>query len=100
MTAYAIGCHIDGSHHRTTDFIAQVIRYAHRLGYEIEIDQMETDLVALDEGTLDDDEMLDVLDSLEWCYEEAMNFLHDTAPDGYYWEVDDQSLFFREESDV
>ena len=92
-----IGCIIDGSHMRTTDFLVEVIRFAVDVGFEIDVEQFDKDVENMD--NLDDDELLDVMDSLDWTYEDALSYLNDNVREGYCWSVEDQSLFLEEVND-
>jgi hypothetical protein len=78
------GIYIDGSHMSSTDFSIAVIRFAVANGFEIDIDQLEKDIEAIEERSLDEDDLWDILDSIEWTYMDAVDYLNDTDP---YWSL-------------
>ncbi len=99
-----IGCIIDGSHIRTQDFQIEVIRFAVDVGFEIDIVQFDKDVEWLNEphsiDELDEDQtLLDILDALDWTYEDALSYLNDNVREGYCWSVEDQSLYLEEVND-
>jgi hypothetical protein len=93
------GIYIDGSHMSSTDFSIAVIRFAVANGLEIDIEQFEKDQVALEQQDLVDDDLLDILDAIDWTYEDAIDYLNDTAPEGTFWEVSDSSLYLTSEEE-
>ncbi len=93
------GIYIDGSHMSSTDFSIAVIRFAVANGFEIDIDQLEKDIEAIEERSLDEDDLWDILDSIEWTYVDAIDYLNDTAPEGTFWEVSDNSLYLTSEEE-
>lgn len=92
-----LGCVIDGSHWSSFDFAVAVIDFAVDRGFEIDETQYREDLEWLstyDKGDFgDEDKYLDIVDSLDWTYEDALDYLNSTAPDNLIWFVEDQSLF-------
>lgn len=95
ITDENIGCWIDGSHDRSDYFMFQVIRTAYMFfDFDVEIDLIIADLGNMENGELDQDELLDVLDSLDWTYQAALDHMNDQLRDTpYYFEVEDQSLY-------
>ena len=97
-----MGCVIDGSHMSNFDFMVAVIRYAADRGFELDQAAMDEDILWLEEynfGMREHDEAthLDILDSLDWTYEDALEYLNSIDdPAGRAWYVDDQSLFMEE----
>jgi len=94
------GCYIDGSHRSSIDFTALVIEMAHDYGFELEYDQFVKDVTDLRNGDVDDEWLMDVLNALDWTYEDALEYLNDNTREGLYWEVIDQSLYLTEAEDV
>jgi hypothetical protein len=48
----------------------------------------------------DEDTLLDILDSLDWTYEGALDYLNTTPPSGCVWVVRDNSLFLMTEGEA
>lgn len=95
-----MGCVIDGSHMSNFDFMVAVIRYAADRGFELEQDAMENDVVWMNTpGEDDPDRLSEILDALDWTYEDALEFLNSGLPEGLCYTVDDQSLFLEELDD-
>ena len=99
-----MGCVIDGSHMSNFDFMVAVLRYAADRGFELDQAAMDEDILWLEEykfGMREHDEAthLDILESLDCTYDEALDYLNEIdLHRGYVWVVDEQSLF-REKSD-
>jgi hypothetical protein len=49
---------------------------------------------------VDDEWIMDVLDAIDWTYQDALDYLNDNTRDGLVWEVRDQSLFLMTEEDA
>jgi hypothetical protein len=93
------GCYIDGSHISSIDFALAVIDFAINNGFEIDIEQYNKDKEWLSSDEDEEDKYLDIVDALDWTYQDAIDFLNDTAPDNLIWTVEDQSLFLEEADD-
>lgn len=95
ITDANIGCWIDGSHDRSDYFMFQVIRSAYMFfDFDIDFDLIIADLGKIEHGEFDQDELLDVLDSLDWTYQAALDHMNDQLRNTpYYFEVEDQSLY-------
>jgi hypothetical protein len=87
------GCWIDGSHRSNFDFMCMVIEMAESYGFEMDFDQFVKDVTDLRNGDVDDEWLMDVLNALDWTYEDALDYLNDNTRPGYVWVVRDQSLF-------
>jgi len=93
------GCVIDGSHMNSIDFTLAVIDLAVDSGFEIDHERYGADKEAYKNDGLDEDMFYEVLDALDWTYEDALDYLNEIdLHRGYVWVVDEQSLF-REKSD-
>ena len=93
------GCVIDGSHMNSFDFTTAVIDLAVDAGFEIDREQYGADVEAYKNEGLDEDTLYEVLDALDWTYEDALDFLNSGLPDNLYYTVDEQSLFLEELDD-
>ena len=93
------GCVIDGSHMNSFDFITAVIDLAVDAGFEIEEAQYREDVEWMKSEEDDEDRLLDILDALDWTYEDALEFLNSKLPEGLCYTVDEQSLFLEELDD-
>jgi hypothetical protein len=93
------GCWIDGSHRSSLEFTALVIELAHDYGFELDWDQFVADLNWLSSDEVDDDRHFEIMDALDWTYEDAIEYLNDNTREGLYWEVIDQSLYLTEAED-
>ena len=88
------GCVIDGSHMNSIDFALAVIDYAISHGFEIDHERYGADKEAYKNDGLDEDMFLEVLDALDWTYEDALDYLNEIdLHRGYVWVIDEQSLF-------
>ena len=93
------GCVIDGSHMNSIDFTLAVIDLAVERGFEIDHEQYNKDREWMNSEEDDEDLYLDILNALDWTYDEALEYLNEIdLHRGYVWVVDEQSLF-REEPD-
>lgn len=101
ITDADLGCWEDGSHSSVHDFTYSVISVANKtFGFEVDLDLIFSDLNELENGTLDEDEMLDILDSLDWTYYAALDYMNDKLRDTpYYFEVIDQSLYLEKDGE-
>ena len=91
------GCVIDGSHMSNFDFMVAVIDIAIDSGFEIDMETYQADLAFVKSDEDDEDRLLDILDALDWTYDEALDYLNSKLPEGLYYTVDEQSLFLEEE---
>lgn len=94
-----IGCVIDGSHMSSIDFTIAVIDLAVDAGFEIDREQYGADVEAYKNEGLDEDTLYEVLDALDWTYEDALEYLNSGLPDNLCYTVDEQSLFLEELDD-
>lgn len=95
------GCVIDGSHMNSFDFTVAVIDLAVDAGFEIDVQQYRQDLSDISSGNIaeDSEDLLEILQALDWTYDDALEYLNEIdLHRGYVWVVDEQSLF-REKSD-
>lgn len=102
------GCVLDGSHMNSIDFTLAVIDLAVERGFEIDHEQYNKDrewmnsvedikYLEADQDSID--RMYEIMDALDWTYDEALEYLNEIdLHRGYVWVVDEQSLF-REEPD-
>jgi metal-sulfur cluster biosynthetic enzyme len=99
ITDENIGCWIDGSRYRSDYFMFQVIRTAYMdFDFEIDFDLIIADLGNIQNGELDQDELLDILDSLDWTYTAALDHMNDQLRETpYYFEVEDQSVYLAKD---
>lgn len=95
------GCWIDGSHMSSFDFSALVIEMAHEYGFELEWEAFVADVDWMKDPDDDFDREQDILDSIDWTYEDAIEYLNDNTREGLVWVVRDQSLYLMtfEEAD-
>jgi hypothetical protein len=49
---------------------------------------------------MDDDEIQEIFDAIDWTYEDALEYLNTNTREGLYWEVIDQSLYLTEDADA
>jgi len=96
------GIYIDGSHRSAFDFMCLVIEMAHDYGFEMEWDAFLSDVEKYRNGEFEvgDDDWIDVSESIEWTYEDALQYLDEITREGVYWEVRDQSLYLVEDADA
>ena len=93
------GCVIDGSHMNPFDFAVAIIDLAMDAGFEIDREQYGADVEAYKNDGLDEDMLYEVLDALDWTYEDALEYLNSKLPEGLCYTVDEQSLFLEELDD-
>ena len=94
------GCYIDGSHMSSFDFAALVIEMAHEYGFELEWEAFLKDVEWMNGDETDDERLSEILDAVDWTYEDAIEYLNANTREGFYWEVQDQSLFLVEVPDA
>jgi len=103
LTDVETGCYIDGSHMSSFDFTALVIEMAHDYGFEMEWDQFVKDVEWMRTPNPDDaqEEAAEILDALDWTYEDALEYLNTNTREGLVWVVREQSLYLMtfEEAD-
>ena len=93
------GCVLDGSHMSSIDFTLAVIDLAIDAGFEIDREQYGADVEAYKNDGLDEDMFYEVLDALDWTYEDALEYLNSGLPDGLHYTVDCQCLILEELDD-
>ena len=93
------GCWIDGSHRSSFDFMCLVIEMAHDYGFEMDWEQYAKDIEAYNTDSIFED-YAEMMDALDWTYEDALGYLNDNTREGLYWEVVDQSLYLVEDADA
>ena len=93
------GCVIDGSHMNSIDFTLAVIDLAIDAGFEIDRERYGADKEAYKNDGLDEDMLYEVLDALDWTYEDALEYLNNGLPDGLYYTVDCNCLILEELDD-
>ena len=97
-----MGCVIDGSHMSSIDFTIAVIDYAIDRGFEIDQEQYRKDVEWLNDtgdNHTTDDPYYEIMDALDWTYEDALEYLNSITPADYFYLVEDQSLFLEMTSD-
>jgi hypothetical protein len=94
------GCYIDGSHRSFFDFACLVIEMAHDCGFEMDWDIFLSDMAWLESKQDDEDRELEILNALDWTYEDALDYLNTNTRPGFVWVVEDQSLFLMTEEDA
>ena len=93
------GCVIDGSHMNSFDFTVAVIDLAVDAGFELDEQAYRKDVDDMRNGEVKDEWIMDVLDSLDWTYEDALEYLNSITPADYFYLVEDQSLFLEMTND-
>ena len=95
ITDEDLGCLIDGSHMSSLEFITAVIDLAilHGFGGMIDVKIYRKDLKMLEYCILDDDEILEIHESLDELFYDALDYLNEVSPEEYYFDVEDSSLF-------
>ena len=97
-----MGCVIDGSHMSNFDFMIAVIDYAIDRGFELDVEQYRKDVEWLNDtgdNHTTDDPYYEIMDALDWTYEDALEYLNSITPADYFYLVEDQSLFLEMTSD-
>ena len=95
VTLIDTGIWIEGSHSNSTDFTIAVVDLAIYHGFEINNDLWESDRAIFVAGAADQ-EMIEDLDSI---YYDAIDYLNDNLPDGYWFQVHEQCLYLTHESE-
>lgn len=93
------GCVIDGSHMNSIDFTLAVIDLAVDAGFEIDRERYGADKEAYKNDGLDEDMFYEVMEALDWTYEDALDYLNNGLPNGLYYTVEDQCLILEELDD-
>lgn len=93
------GCVLDGSHMNSIDFTLAVIDLAVDAGFEIDEEQYQKDRQWMNSEEDDEDMYLDILNALDWTYEDALDFLNTDLPEGLCYTVEDQCLILEELDD-
>jgi hypothetical protein len=93
------GCVLDGSHMNSIDFTLAVIDLAVDAGFEIDQEQYRKDIDWMNSEVDDEDIYLDILNALDWTYEDALEFLNSGLPDGLHYTVDCNCLILEELDD-
>ena len=95
------GCVLDGSHMSGFDFAIAVIDLAIDAGFEIDVQQYRQDLSDISSGNIaeDSEDLLEILQALDWTYDDALEYLNSGLPDNLRYIVEDQSLFLEELDD-
>jgi hypothetical protein len=70
-----------------------VIELAHDYGFELEWDQFIADMNWLSSDEVDDDRHYEILDAIDWTYEDALEYLNTNTREGLVWVVREQSLY-------
>ena len=96
-----MGCYIDGSHMNSFDFMVAVIDFAIDHGFEMDVQQYRQDLSDISSGNIaeDSEDLLEILQALDWTYDDAIEYLNEIAAKEYCWTVRDQSLFLEMTND-
>lgn len=93
------GCYIDGSHRSSLEFMCLVIEMAHDYGFEMDWDIFLSDMAWLESKQDDEDRELEILDALDWTYDDALEYLNSNTRENFCWIVEDNSLFLVEISE-
>ena len=93
------GCVLDGSHMSSIDFTLAVIDLAVDSGFEIDRERYGADKEAYKNDGLDEDTLYEVLDALDWTYEDALDYLNNGLPEGLYYTVEGNCLILEELDD-
>ena len=91
------GCWIDGTHMSPLYFATRVIDLAHDYGFELDYGQFMTDVELLEKGELGDAEV-EVMDAIDWTYDDALEYLNSQCREGLYFVVEDSNLWLVEEN--
>lgn len=94
------GCYIDGSHMSSFDFAALVIEMAHEYGFELEWEAFVRDVEWMNGDETDDERLSDILDAVDWTYEDAIDYLNDNTRPGFVWVVREQALLLMDEDEA
>lgn len=88
------GIWIEGSHSNSTDFTVAVVDLAIQHGFEIDQDVWESDRAIFSARVADSD----MYEALDQTYYDALEYLNSILPEGYWFEVYEQSLYLTHES--
>jgi hypothetical protein len=99
------GCIIDNSHFSAIDCNLDIINYARRQGWDggsFDIDELNIQSINLSLGTVPpdfdgdlEDFEYDYHDAIYYAADQAVEWLNENvATDGYYYEIDDNSLYY------
>jgi len=94
------GCYIDGSHMSPFDFSAAVIEFAYDYGFELDYDVFLVDTEQFRSGEISDEFIPEVLNALDWTYEDALEYLNDNTRPGLVWVVREQALLLMDEDEA
>jgi hypothetical protein len=81
------------------DFTLAVIDFAVEHGFEIDNEQYNKDREWMNSEEDDEDLYLDILNALDWTYEDALEFLNNGLPNGLYYTVECNCLILEELDD-
>ena len=97
------GCYIDCTHRSNFDFMRLVIELAHDYGFEMEWETFIKDVEWMRTPNSYDaqEEAAEILDALDWTFEDALEYLNTNTREGLVWVVREQSLYLMtfEEAD-
>jgi hypothetical protein len=93
------GCYIDCTHRSNFVFMCLVIELAHDYGFEMDWEQYQQDIADYNTDSIFED-FAEILDALDWTFEDALEYLNTNTREGLYWEVIDQSLYLTEDADA
>ena len=94
------GCYIDGSHMSSFNFTTLVIEMAHEYGFEMDFDQFVKDVHGIRDDIFTDDDIYDIMDALDWTYQDALDYLNDNTRPGLVWVVREQALLLMDEDEA
>lgn len=92
VTGNELGCWIDGSHMKATDFDIQLVETAIHFGFEINVEDWK-EL----KNQLEDDADEDVIEDVFGIADIAYHWFNELLPQGYYFHIEDNSLFLNHE---
>lgn len=92
VTGNELGCWIDGSHMKATDFDIQLVETAIHFGFEINVEDWK-ELKNQLEDNADEDVVEDVFGIADIAY----HWFNELLPQGYYFHIEDNSLFLNHE---
>jgi hypothetical protein len=75
------------------DFAALVIEMAHEYGFELEWEAFLKDVEWMNGDETDDERLSEILDAVDWTYEDALDYLNINTREPLVWVVRDQSLY-------
>lgn len=100
LTNMQTGCYIDGSHMSALDFSIAIIEFSHNHGFELDYAAFDRDVFDIQNNELDEDLYMEIVTAIDWTYDDALDYLNDTAPENMYWAVRDSSLFLIDEDEA